>query len=341
MTYTSIVATRRGSIDALKVTEQELLPPAAGEVRIRILASSVSADDIGARVGNRPFLPKIPFVPGYSFIGDVDAVGKGTSTAAGTRVAALTVYGSYAEYIYVREGDLIPVPATLDPAEAMPLILNYITAYQMLHRVAKVRAGQKALVIGASGGVGTALVELGRLAGLTVYGTASANKHRALTTLGATPIDYRTQDFVEVICQAEPDGIDVVFDGMAGDYTRRALPLLRSGGCLVAFGAPPSLGSLFASLGRVALHNLAPNGRPIKLYGTSLVRFNRQPFLEDWATLFKLLGEGKIQPIIMQRFPLMEAAEADKLLESGQVFGNLVLLAPELMGGAPAKKNQL
>jgi len=336
MTYKSILVTKRGSSDGLKIVEQELRPPAAGEARVKILAASVTADDIGARVGNRPFLPRIPFVPGYSFIGDVDAVGEGVSAAVGDRVAALTIYGSYAEYIYVRQGDLIPTPKSLNPAEAVPLILNYITAYQMLHRVAKVTAGQKALIIGASGGVGTALLQLGRLAGLKIYGIASGSKHEAICALGAVPIDYHSQDFVEVIHQAEPDGLDVVFDGMFGDYTRRALTVLRRGGNLVGYGAPPSLGSLLAALGYVARHNLLPHSGTIKLYGTSLYRFDKRPFFEDWATLFRLLEEGQIKPIIMQRFPLLEAAKANDLLESGQVTGNLVLLAPEMMNGSGA-----
>jgi NADPH:quinone reductase-like Zn-dependent oxidoreductase len=210
------------------------------------------------------------------------------------------------------------------------LILNYVVAYQTLHRSAKVKAGDKVLIIGASGGVGTAFLQLGKLANLTMYGIASTSKHHILTEYGATPIDYHTQDFVEVIRQAEPDGLDAVFDGMGGDYFERGFSLLRRGGTLVGYGNPLSFSRMLHLLGQVILFNLLPNGKSAKYYGTGASRFNRRPFMEDWATLFKLLKEGKIKPIIMKKFPLLEAAKANELLESGTVIGNLVLLAPEL-----------
>ena len=144
-------------------------------MRVRVLAAAVSLPDVEARYGRSPFPPKLPFTPGYAIVGAVDAVGAGVTQAkAGDRMAALTVYGGYAEYVFVAEKKLIPVPAALDPAEVVPLILNYIVAYQTLHRSAQVRPGQTALLIGASGGIGTAFLQLGRLAGLKMYGLASA-----------------------------------------------------------------------------------------------------------------------------------------------------------------------
>ncbi len=145
----------------------------------------------------------------------VDAIGKDVKNiAAGARVAALTAFGGYAEYIYWDSRRLIPVPDSLDPAKAIPLILNYIVAYQIMHHSANVKYGDKVLIIGASGGIGTALLQLGNLAGLKMYGIASKSKHCILTEYGATPIDYRTQGFVEVIRQEEPQGLDAVFNGM-------------------------------------------------------------------------------------------------------------------------------
>jgi NADPH:quinone reductase-like Zn-dependent oxidoreductase len=218
----------------------------------------------------------------------------------------------------------------LDPAEAVTLILNYVLAYQTLHRSAKVKAGDKVLIIGASGGIGTAFLQLGKLANLQMYGIASKSKHHTLTEYGATPIDYHLQDFVEVIRQAEPDGLDAVFDGMGGDYLERGFSLLRRGGTLVEYSNPLSYSGLLRLLAKVILFNVLPNGKTVKLYGNSS-RFNRRPFLEDWAALFKLLEAGKIRPIIMKKFPILEAAKANELLESGQVIGNVVLLAPELL----------
>jgi NADPH:quinone reductase-like Zn-dependent oxidoreductase len=332
MRYKIVIATKKGGPEVLQVSENDLRAPSTGETRIKISACSVCLPDVQARYGQSPFPPKMPYVPGYAVIGVVDAVGEGvTNAAAGDRVAALTVYGGYAEYIYLAQEDLIPVPAGLDPAEAVTLILNYIVAYQILHRYAKVKAGDTVLIIGASGGIGTAFLQLGRLVNLKMYGIASKRKHKILTEYGAIPIDYHTQDFVEVIRNMEPDGLDAVFDGMGGDYFTRGFSLLSRGGTLVGYGNPLSISSTLRIVGQSILFNLLPNGKSAKVYGTSFSRFNRRPFLEDWAALFKLLGEGKIKPIIMKKFPILEAAKANALLESGQVIGNIVLLAPELL----------
>lgn len=338
MSYKSVVATRLGSPEVLEVVEHDLREPGAGEARIKVLAASVCRPDVTVRSGEAlyagtPLGQKTPFVPGYSVIGDVDAVGDGvTGVAVGDRVGALTVVGGYTEVLYWDARRLIPVPASLDPAEAIPLILNYVVAYQALHRSAKVRAGGKALVIGASGGIGTALLQLGKLAGLTLYGIASQRKHHILTEMGATPIDYRRQDFAAVIREAEPDGLDYVFDGMfSRDYVERGYRLLRRGGRMVSYGEPPSRSALFRSLGKLVGSHLWPDGRLYNLYGTSAYTFNQRPFLEDWATLFRLLAEGRIEPVIAARFPILEAARANELLESGEVIGNIVLLSPELM----------
>lgn len=333
MMYKSVVVTRRGGLDALQIVENDLRPPAEGQARIRILATAVCQDDVSIRLGNRPFLKKPPFVPGYSFIGVVEAVADGVSDVqVGDRVAALTQFGSHAQVIYWDAQELVPVPESLDPAEAVTLILNYLVAYQILHRVAKVKQGDKVLVIGASGGVGTAFLQLGRLAGLKMYGLASPGKHHILTEYGAVPIDYHTQDFVEVIHQAEPEGIDFVFNGMGEEIFERSLAVLRRGGVLVHYGGPQSFSHFLLLVGKLLLYNLLPNGKSIEGYGTH--RLGVELFREDWTALFKLLEEGKIKPIIAGRYPLMEAVKAYEQLESGRVTGNLVLLAPELLQGA-------
>ncbi len=332
MKYKSVIVTQRGGPETLQVVENELREPSAREARIRALAVPVCLPDVQARYGQSPFRLKVPFVPGYAVIGIVDAVGKDVSdVCVGDRVAALTVYRSYAQYIYWDAEELIPVPGTLDPTKAVPLILNYIVAYQIMHRSAKVKPGDRVLIVGASGGIGTALLQLGKLAGLKMYGAPSKHKHSILTEYGATPIDYRTENFVEVIRLAEPQGLDAVFDGMGGDSFRRGYSLLRRGGKLVCYGNPLGILGLLKFLGQIVLYNLLPNGRSAAGYGTGLSQFKRGPFLEDWATLFQLLEEGKIDPVIAAHFPILEAAKANALLESGQVIGNIVLLAPELL----------
>ncbi|MCA9934264.1 MAG: zinc-binding dehydrogenase [Ardenticatenaceae bacterium] len=330
MTYKSVVATKRGGPDALQIIENELRPPAAGEVRVKIQAVPVCQDDVAVRVGKRPFLPKLPFTPGYSILGLVDAVGEGvTGFAVGDRVAALTSFGGYAEMIYWPADKLVHIPASLDAAETVTLILNYLVAYQILHRVAQVKTGDKVLIIGASGGVGTAFLQLGQLAGLRMFGLASPGKHQTLMEYGAVPIDYHTQDFVEVIRQTEPDGLDFVFNGMGEEVFGRGLAVLRRGGRLIHYGGPESFGRFLLLVLKLIFYNLLPNGKKIVGYGTH--RLGVELFQEDWTALFKLLEAGEIKPLIAAKFPILEARKANELLESGGVVGNIVLLSPELL----------
>ena len=335
MKYKSVTVTRKGSPEVLKIVENDLREPMAEEARIKILATCVGRTDLGYRKGKLSFAPKIPFVPGYVILGVVDAVGEGvTNVGVGERVAALIGHGGYTEYIYLGKEHLVPVPGNLDPAEAVTLILNYVSAYQMLHRTVQVKAGDKVLIIGASGGVGTALLQLSKLANLKIYGTASLSKHNILTELGATPIDYHTQDLVDVIHRAEPNGLDFVFDGVGGEYGKLGLEVLGKGGKLVEYAPAPGGPGAIALLGWLMMVNLLmlPNGKSIKGYGISaLYRRNKRPFMDDLPVLFKLLEEGKIKPIIAKKFPILEAAKANELLERGQVIGNIVLLAPEML----------
>jgi hypothetical protein len=154
---------------------------------------------------------------------------------------------------------------------------------------------------------------------------------RRVRQVSGISADYHTQDFVEVIRQAEPNGLDAVFDGMVWDYLDRGFSLLRRGGTWVQYGNPLSFSGLLRLLTELVLLNVLPNGRSLKLYGTTTSKLGRCRYLEDWTTLFKLLEEGKIKPVILEKFPILEAAQANALLESGQVTGNVVLLAPEFL----------
>jgi len=337
MKYKSVVATRLGGPEVLQVMENELSAPAAGEARIRVQAASVCRPDITARTGEAlysgtPLGRKPPFVPGYAMVGTVDALGAdATGVAVGDRVGALMVVGGYSEYVYWRADRLFPVPASLDPAEAVTLILNYIVAFQTLHRSAKVKPGDKVLIVGASGGIGTALLQLGELAELKMYGLASPAKHPIVAECGAIPIDYHQPDWIQQIRQAEPAGLDAIVSGvMSMKYVRAGLSLLRHRGTLVAFGEPDGFGTLFRILATVITSKLSPSRKSIRLYGTSFYFIgDRDPFLHDWALLFGYLTQGKIKPVIDQKFPILDAAQANALLESGSVTGNLVLVSPE------------
>jgi NADPH:quinone reductase-like Zn-dependent oxidoreductase len=330
MNYKSVMVIERGGPEVLQIVENELHPPAPGEARIKIMATPVCQDDVAVRRGTRPFLAKTPYVPGYCIVGEVDAVGENvTAVSPGDRVAALTSFGGYAEFIYWHAQQLIQVPMTLKPAEAVVLILNYLTVFQVLHRVAKVQAGDKVLIIGASGGIGTAFLQLGQEVGLKMYGLASSSKHGILEEYGATPIDYRNEDFVDVIRQQEPGGLDFVFNGMGEEYFERGLSVLRRGGLLVHYGGPQSFTRFLLLVAKLIFFTALPNGKRIKGYGTH--RGEIDAFREDWTALFRLLEEGKIKPVIAETFPILHAARANELLESGNVTGNVVLLAPELI----------
>jgi NADPH:quinone reductase len=328
-TYRAVMLTRKGGPEALQIVELPLAPPGPGQLRVRVLAAGVGATDVMMLSGNYPFAPKIPFVPGYEAVGAVDAIGPGVSGFdLGQRVAALTFYGGFSEYL-VREAEhFLPVPDGVSDRDAAAVILNYITAWQMIHRIAKVREGQRALVTGASGGVGAAVLELLRLAGAKTYGAASPGKHPMVRSLGATPINYREGRLDILMRRVEPDGVDHVFDAIGGGNIGPCIGALRRGGTLVGFGfmgAPgilPKIG-MFSNL----FVGARLRGRRGHFYGiTALYRKNPQPFREDLPKIFALLEEKRIDPLVTQTFALLEARKAVEVLASGSVEGKIVLL---------------
>src|SRR5262245_20009002 len=256
--HTRIIVTHYGGPDAIRVVEEECPEPKAGEVRVRVLAAGVSLPDIMAREGIHPETPPVPYTPGWDLVGVVDRLGDGTSgIIPGQVVAAMPIHGAYADFVCRLESELFPVPAGLDAAEAVSLVLNYVTAYQMLHRSAHVRSGQRALIHGAAGGVGSALLQLGRLAGLELYGTCSSRGARAVSDLGAIPIDYQHEDFAQEIHRLTGEGVDVVFDPIGGSHLWHSRRALRPGGRVVGYGNTTSLrgGGLASSRpGRRAVH---------------------------------------------------------------------------------------
>jgi NADPH2:quinone reductase len=231
MKYRSIVVSHYGGPEEMQIVEDELPEPRRGEVRVKILVAGVGFTDILMREGTYPGGPRPPFTPGWDMVGTVDNCGEGVKAAKlGQMVASLTVWGSYAEFICLPEQELIPVPENLDPAEAVCLVFIYMTAYQLLHRTARVKSGERLLVHGAGGGVGTAIPQLGRLEGLQMYGTASGSKSDIIARLNAIPIDYKHEDFVTRIFSLTSNGVDVVLDGIGGPISLRSYRVLRKGG---------------------------------------------------------------------------------------------------------------
>jgi NADPH2:quinone reductase len=171
MRHTRVVVPRYGGPEVITTIEEDIPPPAAGEVRVKVLAAGVSLPDILAREGVHPETPRVPYTPGWDLVGTVDQLGAGvTGFELGQKIAAMPIHGCYAQYVCVPQRKLVLVPERLDPAEAVAVVLNYVTAYQMLHRSVKVRPGQRMLIHGASGGVGSAMLQLAKLAGVEMYG---------------------------------------------------------------------------------------------------------------------------------------------------------------------------
>jgi NADPH:quinone reductase-like Zn-dependent oxidoreductase len=333
-THRRIVVRQRGGPDVLAVTEEPLPEPAPGQVRVRTLAAGISGMDLMVRARRFPGFPSLPFTPGVDVVGVVEQVGDGVTTLQPrqTIAALLGGEGGYAEAVCVAAEKAVPVPDGADPAKAVCLVANYVTAWSMLHRAAKVRSGEQVLVHGAAGGVGTALLEVGRLAGLQVYGTASASNHELVRSLGATPIDYHTEDVVRRIRELTCDGVDVVFDPIGGGRQLwRSYRALRPGGRLVWFGvagtARDGIGVIPASLVVRLVLSLLPDGKAAPMPPDS-----GQPtdwYRETLALLLDHLAAGKIDPVIAGRFPLPDAATAHRFLEQEHHAGRAVLVTDD------------
>src|SRR5215217_1970154 len=277
-----VVQVRRfGGPDGLEVVDAPLPTAGRGEVRVRVLASSVQYTDVLIRrhLYVQTMLLRPPFVLGYDVVGEIDQLGDGASGfQIGDRVADMTVVGSNAAYRTLRADHLARVPAGIDAAEAAALILSWTTAYQLLHRAARVQQGQSVLVHGAAGAVGQALLALGRLAGFDLWGTARGEHAALIRELGATPIDYQREDFTRVM----PGGFDVVFDGIGEDGYRRSFTALKRAGLLCVYGytagvqAEHRLLTILMWIARVYLWrrllSWLPGGKRLRLYSINLMR---------------------------------------------------------------------
>jgi NADPH2:quinone reductase len=333
MKYNRIVISKFGAPEVLqKVTEKELPIPQKGQVRVKVLTTSASFTDTLIRRGIYPAVrKKPPFSPGYDLIGVVDSLGEGVQNlSVGQKVADLTVIGAYTEYICLDANSVVPVPDDLDNAEALSMILSYLTAYQLLYRCIKAKSGDTILIHACSGVVGSALMQLGKLLNLRMYGTASESKHKLIQDMGTIPIDYKNEDFAELIKENEPNGIDAVFDPIGGNYFPRSLSILRKNGTLVGFGYQNAAsgidGHLVLDYFKIMFWNLLPWKPHSKFYViTSMRKKHPDWFKEDLNALFKLLSEKKIKPVIGKLMTLDRAEEAHELVENYKVEGKIVL----------------
>ncbi|WP_329535514.1 medium chain dehydrogenase/reductase family protein [Streptomyces sp. NBC_01450] len=309
-----------------------------GEVVIRMEATGVSFAEQQMRRGRYYDQPAFPFVPGYDLVGTVLTAGEGVEPGlAGTRVAALVKVGGWASHVLVEAADVVPVPDGVGAAEAETVVVNGITAWQMLHRKARIRAGQTILVHGANGGVGSVLVQLAHAAGVKVIGTASARHHDALRERGVIPVDYRTEDVAARVRELAPGGVDAVFDHVGGRSAVDSWHLLAPGGTLVAYGSASTRddeGSkqwpVLKLLGRVWLWNALPNRRRAYFFnvwaGRALAKNRfRARLRADLTQVFGALQSGDVTAQIAAQLPLTRVGEALRLAESGTVAGKVVL----------------
>jgi NADPH:quinone reductase-like Zn-dependent oxidoreductase len=341
--YSRVIISKFGGPENLHLIEGEIPEPRANQVRVKILTAGVSLADILIREGIHPesLFKRTPFCIGWDIVGVVDKIGDKASRTStwriGDTVAALPIVGGYAEYLCLPSNQLVSVPSGLDPAEAVSVILNYTTAYQMLHRSAHIKSGESVLVHSGAGGVGTALLQLGKLHELEMYATCSLRKQEVVTGLGGKPIDYKSVDFVKEIFSLTDDGVDAVFDGIGTKSLMRSYKTLRTGGRLIGYGfgskskdrrrhASQIVSNVVNWISVLSL-NLIPDSRKVIPYSIQTLK-RRKPdwFRDDLQIVFNLLKQQKIKPIIATRIPLNQAVQAHELLESGSVTGKIVLI---------------
>lgn len=328
-----VVIKRHGGPEVLEVVESIASAPKPNEVRVRVSVAGVGYSDVMAQRGGYPLAPKPPFTPGYDFAGVVDEVGDDVREfKKGDHVVALNPgFGCYSEYVCIPSRYLVPFPEHLDPAEVCCLVLNYLTAYCILYKKANVKEGQTVLVHSAAGGVGSALVQLATLAGAKVFGTASLKKHDIVNSLGAVAIDYKSNDFIEVIRSEYSAGIDAAFDPIGGEHLLRSYKVVKRGGTVVSYGfAGNNYGGvlpMILGVAQLALLKLIPDGKKVHLCALPAeCKKNVLWYREALSFLVRLLEEGKIRPIVGEKIPLKKAHRAHELLEGGMVGGKILLL---------------
>ncbi len=323
---TAIAIREPGGPEVLVPTELPVPAPGAGEVLIRVAAAGVNRPDMLQRGGNYPPPPGAPETPGLEVAGEIVALGDGAERwRPGDRVTALVAGGGYAEYCVAPAPQCLPIPDGLDLVEAAALPETFFTVWTNVFDRGRLAEGETFLVQGGSSGIGTTAIQMARAFGARVFATAGSDeKCRACEALGAErAINYRTQDFVAVVKDAtEGRGVDVILDMVGGDYIARELDSLAPDGrlCFIAFlgGAKREVSFLPVLVKRLTIGGSTLRPRPVA-FKAAIARN-----LED--KVWPLIAEGRIRPVIHERFPLAEAAAAHSLMESSSHIGKIMLL---------------
>lgn len=330
--------TRTGGPEVLEVREAADPEPGAGQVRIRVAAAGVNFADVMARIGLYPDAPKLPTVVGYEVAGTIDAVGPGTTLKVGARVLAMIRFGGYSDVVVVPEPMAVPLPDGLSFEKAAAIPVNYLTAWTMLVWLGNSHPGEKVLVHAAAGGVGQAALQICKVRGAEVIGTASKSKHARLKELGVTHcIDYTTEDFeVEVKRITNGRGVDIVLDAVGGESFGKSYRSLAPLGRLFVFG-----GSAFAPKGTRNLFSVAkaflamPSFKPMTMMGENrgVHGVNIGHLWNETEKIRAILGdvmalvrEGKLDPVVDKTFPFTQAGEAHRYIQERKNFGKVVLV---------------
>jgi NADPH:quinone reductase-like Zn-dependent oxidoreductase len=325
--------------EGLEIVTERLAAPQRGQLLVAVEATGISFAEQSMRRGRYFGQPEFPFTPGYDLVGRVIEVGPGgDATLLGRRVATMTKTGAWSAHVVVEARDSIPVPDGVSSEDAETVVVNGVTAWQMLHRSARVKTGQTILVFGANGGVGGILLQLARLHGVHIIGAASPRHHEALRAAGVVPVDYADPNLAARVRELAPGGVDAVFDNVGGEMTKIAFSLLARGGRLVTYsiinavsGGGPLMLPFVKAIGQAMIWSALPNGRSATFYDlwaghrTRPARFRRH--LEaDLGRVLALLEDGTITANIAARFPLSETIAALRLAESRTLNGKVILV---------------
>jgi NADPH:quinone reductase-like Zn-dependent oxidoreductase len=336
---TEIVLEGIGEPESLRVRRREMDPPGPGRAVLRMEATGVSFAERAMRRGKYYKQPPFPFVPGYDLVGVVEAVGPDVDgeVRPGTRMAALTKTGGWAERVDLDAADLVPVPDGVSPAQAETAIVNGLTAWRVLHRAARVQAGQTIVVYAAGGGVGSILVQLAVDAGIRVIGTAGPSQQERLRAMGAIPVDYRSEDVPARVRELAPEGVAAVVDNVGGPGIGDSWRMLAPGGTLVSLSdltisdADNPMIPFMRLFLRLQLWNLLPNRRRALFFdvwkGRSDAERFRRELREDLTTLFDLISTGRLTAPIDSEYTLSHTADALRRSEGGGLSGKVVILA--------------
>ena len=322
---TAIEIPEFGGPEALVPGRRPLPEPAEGELLVKVAAAGVNRPDVLQRSGGYPPPPGASDIPGLEIAGTVAALGPGVEGwRPGDQVTARVAGGGYAEYCTAPAPQCLPLPAGLSLAEAAAIPETFFTVWSNVFERGGLAEGESFLVHGGSSGIGTTAIQLARAFGARVFTTAgSAEKCEACRALGAElAINYREQDFVEAVKEAtEGRGVDLILDMVGGDYVARNIASLAPDGRLVyiAFLSGPKveLNLLPVMLKRLSITGSTLRARSVAFKGAIAEQLREK--------VWPLIEAGRVKPVLFKSFPLAEAAEAHRLMESSGHIGKFVL----------------